>query len=116
VKIFNIVIITIVALLSIAAGLAKLMQSQQEMEFLQGAGLSPALIVIFGLVQITGGILLVPQKTRLPGALLAASALLVSSILIFTSGHLVFGLISTLPVALAAFIIYQSVKATHIKQ
>ena len=109
-KIFNIVIVAIIALLSIAAGLAKLLQSQQEMEFLLAAGLSPALIVVFGLVQVAGGILLLPHKTRLPGALLAASALVVSTILILIGGNLVFGLISTIPVALAAFIIYQSVR------
>ena len=55
-KIVNILIIAIIALLSIAAGLAKVMQTQQELEFLQGVGLSSALIVAFGLVQISGGI------------------------------------------------------------
>ena len=112
-KIINGLIIAIVALLSIAAGLAKVMQTQQEMEFLQGAGLSPALIVIFGLVQIAGGILLIPQKTRLIGALLATSALVVSTILIFIGGNLVFGLFSTLPIALAGFVIYQSRKTEN---
>jgi len=39
-KILNILIISVVALLSIAAGLAKVMQAEQEMQFLQSFGLS----------------------------------------------------------------------------
>ena len=111
-KIVNILIIVIVALLSIAAGLAKVLQTQQEMEFLQSFGLSSALIVAFGLVQIMGGVLLVSQKTRLLGAVLAASALVVSTVLIFVTGNLIFGLVSMLPIALACVIIYQSARTT----
>ena len=114
-KIVNILIIALVALLSVAAGLAKVMQTQQEMEFLQGFGLSTALIVAFGLVQILGGVLLVPKKTRLPGAILATSALVVSTVLIFVGGNLTFGLVSMLPIALAGVIIYQSAKNTNSK-
>ncbi|MBT8050224.1 MAG: hypothetical protein KJN61_07435 [Gammaproteobacteria bacterium] len=106
-KIVSYLIITILALLSIAAGLAKIMQTPQEMEFLQGAGLSPGLIVLFGLVQILGGLLLVPGKTRIVGAVMAASAFAISAALIFMSGNLSFGLISILPVALAGIVIYQ---------
>ena len=112
-KIVNILIIAIIALLSIAAGLAKVMQTQQELEFLQGVGLSSALIVAFGLVQISGGVLLVLKKTRMLGAVLATSALVVSTVLIFIGGNLAFGLVSILPIALACVIIYQSARATH---
>ena len=112
-KIVNILIIAIIALLSIAAGLAKVMQTQQEVEFLQGVGFSSALIVAFGLVQISGGILLVPRKTRMLGAVLATSALIVSTVLIFIGGNLAFGLVSILPIALACVIIYQSARTTH---
>ncbi len=114
-KIVNILIIAIIALLSIAAGLAKVMQTQQEMEFLQGVGLSSVLIVAFGLVQISGGVLLVPRKTRMLGAVLAASALFVSTVLIFVGGNLLFGLVSILPIALACTIIYQSARFTDNK-
>ena len=107
-KIVSYLIIAIVALLSIAAGLAKVMQAPQEMEFLQGAGLSTGLIVVFGAVQILGGVVLVPRKTRVVGAVIAAVAFAVSAVLSFLSGNLVFGLVSILPVALVGFTIYQS--------
>ena len=109
----NILIIAIVALLSIAAGLAKVMQTPQEMEFLQGFGLSSAMIIAFGLVQVLGGVLLAPKMTRIPGAVLATSAFLVSAVLIFVGGNLSFALISTLPVVLGCVIIYQSAVFTR---
>ena len=114
-KIVNTLIIAIIVLLSIAAGMAKVMQAPQEMEFLQGLGLSSVLIVVFGLVQILGGVLLVPRKTRMLGAVLATSAFVVSTVLIFVSGNLTFGLVSILPIALACVIIYQSAGVTHNK-
>ena len=86
-KMVNILIIAIVALLSVAAGL----------------------------VQVLGGVLLVPKKTRLPGAILATSALVVSAVLIFVGGNLTFGLVSMLPIALAGVIIYQSARNTNSK-
>lgn len=114
-KIVNILIVAIIAVLSIAAGLAKVMQTPQEMEFLQGVGLNSVLIVAFGLVQIAGGVLLVPRKTRILGAVLAASALAVSTVLILVGGNLTFGLVSILPIALACVIIYQSARTTDDK-
>lgn len=110
-KIVNILIIAIIALLSIAAGLAKVMQAPQEMEFLQGLGLSTALILAFGLVQIVGGVLLATKKTRMPGAILVTSAFVVSTVLIFIGGNFTFGLFSILPAALAGLIVYKAAKA-----
>jgi hypothetical protein len=103
-KIINILLLTIVVLLSVAAGAAKVMQAPQEMEFLQGFGFSPALIVLFGVVQIIGGILLIPPKTRLPGVILAGLALILSTALIFIGGDMKFGLFSIIPIALIGVI------------
>ena len=111
-KVVNFLIIAVVALLSIAAGAAKVMQAPQEMEFLQSVGLSKSLIMVFGLVQIAVGLLLVLQKTRLPGAVVAAAAFIVSTILIFIGGDLAFGLFSILPIVLAGIVIYQSARVT----
>ena len=112
-KIVNLLIIAVVALLSIAAGLAKVMQTKQEVEFLQNFGFSGTLIIVFGMVQIAGGLLLVPAKTRTLGAVLAASAFVVSSVLILVGGDWMFGLFSTIPIILACVIIYQSARNTR---
>jgi len=115
VKIVNILLVTLIALLSIAAGAAKVMQAPQEMEFLQGLGLNTTLIVVFGLVQIVGGVLLVPRKTRMFGAVLATAAFVVSTVMILIGGSLAFGLFSMLPIAMASVVIYQSAGNTHNK-
>jgi ABC-type branched-subunit amino acid transport system permease subunit len=113
VKIFEKLILGVVTILSIAAGAAKVMQAPQEMEFLQGVGLSPAMIFIFGLAQVAAGVLVAIPKTRLSGAILAMATFTVSAILIFISGNETFGLISAIPVALAAFIAYKTTKPSH---
>ena len=107
-KIVRLLLIVIVALLSIAAGAAKVIQAPQEMEFLQGFGLSTLSIIVFGLVQILAGVLLAPQKTRISGATLAIIAFAASTILIFKGGNFAFALFSILPIVLSVIVVYQT--------
>ncbi len=96
-----------IALLSLAAGAAKVMQAPQEVEFLTSQGLSLNLIIIFGIIQILGGILLLVPKTKLIGSIICLIAFAISAVLVFNSGNLTFALVSTIPVAILVFIIYQ---------
>lgn len=112
-KKLNFVLIALIALLSIAAGCAKVMSAPQEVAFLQGFGFNTTLIIIYGLVQIIGGILLVISKTKILGATISIVAFTFSSILIFVDGNVVFGLVSLLPIALIGFIFWQSTNATE---
>ena len=111
-KILNITLIAIMALLSIAAGLAKVMQVPEEMTFLTGLGLSNTMIFIFGAIQIVGGILLAIPKSKMVGSVTVIIAFLVSAILVFVSGNFTFGIVSMLPVVITGFIIYQTLKNT----
>ena len=105
-KILKIIIISLVTLLCIAAGLAKVLQSEQEVAYLKRFGLSTALIVAFGKVQLGSGILLIFPKTRLFGAVLAITAFVTSTIMILVGGNLVFSLLSTIPITLVCVIVY----------
>ena len=107
-KIVHILIVAAIAILSVAAGLAKVLQSQHEIEFLQGLGLSIFVIMVFGLMQIIGGVLMAPEKTRMPGAVLVTLGFVVSTVLIFMGGNVTFGLISVIPAALAGMISYKT--------
>ncbi len=107
-KILNIIIIIILAVLSLLAGGAKLFQVPQEMEFLRGVGLSITMITLFGVVQVAGGALLLLPITRLLGAVIATIALLVSAVLVFMSGNHVFGMVSLVPVVLGGYVIQQA--------
>ena len=112
-KYINIIVVVLIGLLSIAAGAAKVMQAPQEMEFLQGVGLSVNLIFIFGVIQIGGGLLLAHQKSRMYAAILTGLAFLVSTILIFVAGNQMFALISAIPALLSFIVAYKAQRVTR---
>ncbi|TLU61354.1 hypothetical protein FE810_15190 [Thalassotalea litorea] len=114
-KILHLALIVIITLLAIAAGMAKLLGSPQEVQFLKGFGFNSLLIMIYGLVQVTGGVLLVIPKTLKLGATITVFAFSLSCILIAVSGNYAFFLISILPIAITAFIFWQSSKFAHDK-
>ncbi|MRX27198.1 DoxX family protein [Kangiella sp. HZ709] len=100
------VLTIIIALLSLAAGAAKVMQTPQEVEFLTGQGLNLNLIIAFGVFQILGGILLLVPKTKLIGSVISLIAFTASAILVFNSGNINFTLISIIPVFILLLLIY----------
>ena len=117
VKIVNVLLIALVALLSIAAGVAKVLEAPQEVEFLQGFGFgfSLELIIFYGLFQILGGALLAIPKTLKLGAIITTLSFTLSTVLIFIGGNLTFGLASLLPIIFTSIIYWQSVKVKHNK-
>lgn len=108
------VVTTIIAyalgLLSIAAGIPKIMQMPQELGFLSSIGFSGIAVSILGVVQLLGGAMLFWSRTRLAGALLAGLAMLVSSVAIFAGGDATFGMISLLPFVVALVIAYMEAR------
>lgn len=111
-KIFQIILLIILVLMSIAAGAAKVMSMPQEIGFFEIAGLSTDFLVPFGILQLLGGLMLAVPKTRKPGAIVVALCFLVSALIIFKSGQIGFGLISLLPVAAAVFLYTQDKRVT----
>lgn len=114
-KYINIVVVGIIALLSFAAGAAKVMQSPQEMEFLQNVGMNAPVIILYGVLQICCGVLVIPRKTRMYGAIFAALAFMLSTILLIASGNIMFSIISSIPVLLSGLVAYQSSRPTFNK-
>lgn len=104
-KILRIAILAIVSLLSVAAGLAKVMRVPQEASFFEGLGLSLGLMIALGGLQLVGGVLVIFPKSRKLGAILAAIAFLMSAIMVFMNGQIGFGLFSLLPAALAGSVL-----------
>lgn len=112
-KILKIVLTVIVAFLSIAAGLAKLMGAPQEVVFLSSLGFNSSMILLFGAAQAVGAILTALPVTRLFGLIIIFLGFLLSAILVFVSGKLVFGMVSLLPVIVVAFLAYQLIQSTY---
>jgi hypothetical protein len=102
----------LLALLGVAAGVAKMLQAPQEMAFFHDQlGFNAEAIMAFGLLQLVAGIMLVFTKTRLVGAALLGVTLLLSSIVIFMAGQIGFGVVSLLPVLMADLVVWFEIKA-----
>ena len=101
-------LLVIVIVLSVAAGIPKILLMQQEVDFLAALGFGDALVRVFGIFQAGAGLLLIPAKTRVAGGVIATLALAVSAIALLVGGNTVFGLISFLPALLAAYITFDS--------
>ena len=107
------VMIYVLATLSAAAGIPKILQLPQELGFLSAIGFSAIAVSVLGVVQLTGGVLLLWKRSRLSWAVLAGLALLVSSFAIFSGGNTKFGLISLLPLAVSIVVIYSTLRVVE---
>lgn len=109
-KILTITLIAVVSLLSIAAGMAKLMAVPEEVEFLRQFGFNSVAITLYGVIQVLAGLLLSIPKSRMMGVATTIVAFGLSTVLIFVSGNYIFGLVSLIPIALVVVIAIRSVK------
>ena len=103
-KIVRVIILVIVALLSLAAGVAKIMKTPQETTFFDSLGIDLTFMLILGVLQVAGGIFIFVPKVRKVGAIVAAIAFSISTIMIFMTGQIGFGLFSLLPIVLALYL------------
>lgn len=99
-KIFAYVLLVLLALLSLVAGVAKLMQTPAEIEFFASAGLDAVWLYPLGAVQVAGAIMAALPRTRSLGILAIALGFAISSLVIFMTGNATFGLVSLVTVAL----------------
>ena len=107
----------LLALLGVAAGIAKMLETPQEIAFFQEQmGFSAEAIMAFGLLQFVAGVMLVFKKTRMVGAALLGITLLLSSVVIFMAGETAFGLVSLIPVLMADLVIWFEIKARKTPQ
>ena len=102
----------LLALLGVVAGIAKMLQTPQEMAFFQDQlGFNAEAIMAFGLLQFVAGVMLVFKKTRLVGAALLGITLLLSSIVIFMAGQISFAAVALIPVLMADLVVWFEIKA-----
>ena len=110
-KLITNILMLLIVLLSLAAGIAKVSHSPQEVEFLQSFGFNNLSILLYGILQILAALILGASAVfsinglRLYGASAVALSFFVSSVLIFLSGAFVFALLSLIPAALSIVLI-----------
>ena len=94
------VVCYVLALISVAAGVAKLFRAPQEVTFFADAGLGVTPLVLLGLLQVTGGALVFIGRTAKVGLVLVTIGFAVSVLVILMTGNIVFAVVSMLPVLL----------------
>ncbi len=108
---FQKVILGLLIVLSLTSGAAKVLQVADDVKFFQEAGLSINMLVLLGIFQILGGVLLIFQKTRISGAIIVAISLVISTVVILVNGKVLFGVVSLLPVILTVLVIKNEIAA-----
>lgn len=92
-------------LLSISTGVFKLLQQEADIQLFEKIGFSPTATTILGLIQLIGGLLLIPQKTRKWGAYIMLPTFVLASVAVFANGMIGFGIISVLFIVMAYLVI-----------
>lgn len=107
-KIFFNVILVILVFLAISSGVTKVMLMQQDVDFFGQYGFTNSILIIYGAIQVLGGVLLVPPKTRIIGALSVAITFLISLVVLVMAGNIPVAILTLVCVALLGIIIKQS--------
>jgi hypothetical protein len=97
-------------LLSISTGVFKLLQQEADIALFQVIGFNELMITALGFVQLVGGILLIPAKTRKWGAYVMIPTFIIASIAVFANSLMVFGMVSLLFIAMAYFVVLMETK------
>lgn len=91
-------------LLGVATGAVKLAQMPDEMRIFLAAGFGTTLILTFGVVQILGALLAIPNQTQRIGAGILAASFVIATGVLFANGMVPFGVFSLLFIAMAAWV------------
>ena len=83
------IILVILVLLAISSGITKVLLMPQEVEFFGAYGFSNAMLIMFGCIQVFGGVLMVFFKTRFYGAIIVAITFLFSLVVLLLASSIV---------------------------
>ena len=107
-KVVSTIILLVLVLLAVSSGITKILLMQQDVEFFGKYGFSNPILVAFGLVQLLGGLLLVPTKTRFVGAAIVAITFLISLVVILMEGNIPVGIVTAIATLLLGAVMKQS--------
>ena len=108
VKILFTIILAILIFLAVSSGVTKVALMQQDVEFFGKYGFSNPILIIYGLVQILGGIMLMLKKTRFVGAAIVAITFLISLVVLLMEGNIPVSIVTVIATILLGVIMIQS--------
>ena len=77
---------------------------KEEMILFQNVGWGETAIVLFGVIQLVGGLILLPFKIRKSGALIMMLTYITATIVVFMNQMWVFGIVSILFILMAYWV------------
>jgi len=108
-KIFYWLILAVLVFLAISAGGTKVMLMQQDVEFFGRYGFTNTMLIVFGVAQLLGGVLLIWLKTRAVGAIIVAITFLVSAVILVFAGSYPLAIVTAICVSALGYIVRQSI-------
>lgn len=107
-KYFWIVAIASLTFLAVTSGITKVMLMKQDVEFFGKYGFSDPILMLYGAIQLIGGILLPFKKTKLIGAAVTAITFAVSLIVLLLEGNIPVSIVTTLAIVLLGFVMMRT--------
>lgn len=99
----------LVTLLSIATGVFKVLEQEEDIELYKIVEMNENMVFALGVVQLIGGVLLIPAKTRILGAIIMISTFILATFAVYANELYTFGAISILFIVMAALVIYMQI-------
>ncbi len=110
-KIISRVVLVVLIFLAVSSGITKVALMQQDVDFFGKYGFSNPILVVYGLVQLIGGVLMMLKRTRLVGAAVVAITFLISLVILLMEGNIPVSAATVVATLLLGAIIGQSWKA-----
>jgi hypothetical protein len=111
-KTVSTIILVILIFLAVSSGITKVILMQQDVEFFGKYGFSNPILIIYGLVQLVGGVLLVIKRTRFVGAAIVAITFLISLAVLVMEGNIPVSIVTVVATLLLGVIMKQSWRNT----
>lgn len=102
------IILALLTLLAASSGITKILLMQQDVDFFGKYGFSSPMLIVFGSVQLLGGLLLVFPKTRFAGAAIVAVTFLVSLPMLLMDGNMAISIVTLVTILLLGVVMKQS--------
>jgi len=109
-KIAYTILLILLTCLAISSGVTKILLMQQDVDFFGRYGFSNMMIMLFGAVQLIGGILLPFSKSRFAGAAIVAITFLISLVVLLMDGNIPVSIVTIAMTLLLGVVMKQSWK------
>ncbi len=107
--------LVILVLLAISSGVTKIMLMPQEVQFFGSVGSSNLMLIILGVSQVVGGLMLALSKTRLIGAIIITITFIISAVVLFMSENIVVAIVTCFTLLMLSIVIKQNLSSPKIR-